>query len=117
LIALFRQRYTDRLESLFQQEAFRCKLSRLLPAFTALLENEASPVASLPDVSKSRLDDLARFSVLSMDLAKWLFCNSGSDDIATGFEDVVCLALRATSAAVKCQPLLTKMVTFSAVLS
>jgi len=47
-----------------------------------------------------------------MDFAKWLFTNSGSDDILKGFEHVVSLALKATAAALKCQPVLTKLVRF-----
>jgi hypothetical protein len=45
-----------------------------------------------------------------MEFAKWLFCNSGSDEILKGFEHMVCLALKATATALKCQPLLSKLV-------
>jgi len=102
------QRYSDRMESLFQLDTFRSKLTRILPTLISVLEKESFRV----DISKSRLDELARFSVLSMDFAKWVFSNAGSDDLLKGFEHVVGLALRATTASLSCQPVLAKLVRF-----
>jgi hypothetical protein len=85
--------------------------SRLLPTFIVVLEKESNSGHFISnDVSKARLEDLARFSVLCMDFAKWLFCNSGSEDVLKGFEHMVCLSLKATATALQCQPLLSKLV-------
>ena len=100
------QRFSDRLESLFQLETFGSKLTRILPTVVAVLEDDLARL----DIPKTRLEDLARFSVLCMDFAKWLFANSGSDDILKGFEHVINLSLRAVSAALQCQSILNKLV-------
>ena len=49
---------------------------RLLLSYIAILEYESSLNSN--EISKARLEDLARFSVLCMDFAKWLFSNSGT---------------------------------------
>jgi huntingtin len=87
-------RYSQWLESSFHSLDFVNVLHYLLPAVQVAFESNG-----LDDLDAEDAKALARFTVLAMELAKWVICDLTEEKIVQGCEETASLCLRVTSLA------------------